>query len=153
MSRLATSKTKSNPRTLEAFASLRFFGDRLEPRRITEILDTMPTLAYRKGDVFKKSMGQEIRGRTGLWLASSEGHVNSTDLNEHLDYLLTIVFSDDTEDKLSRLRILMHEAGIEADATCFWYGEHGARAPVIRDDIRSRFARIPAEVEEDFDTD
>jgi Domain of unknown function (DUF4279) len=153
MSRLATSKTKSEPATLDAFASLRFFGDRLEPGRITQILTKAPTLAYRKGEIFKKSRGHEIRGRTGLWLASSEAHVSSKDLNEHLEYLLTIVFPENDEDELIRLRALMLEVGIEADASCFWYGERGARAPVIRDDIRERFARIPAEIEEDFDTD
>jgi len=60
MSRLATSKTKSGPKALDVFASLRFFGDRLEPRRISEILNTIPTLAYRKGEVFKKSRGTDI---------------------------------------------------------------------------------------------
>ena len=153
VSRLATSKMKFDPKTLEAFASLRFFGDRLEPTGITEILHTTPTVAYRKGEVFKKSMGQEIRGRTGLWLASSEGRVHSKDLNDHLIYLLTIVFPGDAEDKLNRLRALMNERGVEADATCFWYGERGARPPVIRADIRERLAKLPAAIETDFDTD
>jgi uncharacterized protein DUF4279 len=153
VSRSATSKMKSDPKTLEAFASLRFFGDRLEPNGVTEILDTTPTLAYRKGEVFKQSRRQEIRGRTGLWLASSEGHVDSKDLNDHLHYLLAIVFPGGGEDKLSRLRALMNEWGVAADATCFWYGERGARQPVIRADIRERFAKLPAAIETDFDTD
>lgn len=153
MSRLATSKTKSEAGTLETFASLRFFGDRLEPHRITKILDTVPTVAYRKGEVFKKSKGQEIRGRTGLWLVSSEGNVNSRDLNEHLDYLLAILRAGDAERKLDDLHALMHAFGIAADVSCFWYGEHGARPPAIRDDIRARLASIPAKIESDFDTD
>ena len=41
----------------------------------------------------------------------------------------------------------------EADVPCFWHGEPGARPPVIREDIRERHARIPAEIELDFDTD
>jgi len=153
MSRLATSKTKSGPKALDVFASLRFFGDRLEPRRISEILNTIPTLAYRKGEVFKKSRGTEIRGRTGLWLASSEGRVSSMDMNEHFDYLLTLVFPGNSEEELANLHALMREEGIKADVTCFWYGEHGARPPVVREDFRAAFARLPAAVETDFDTD
>ncbi|MGD9617412.1 MAG: DUF4279 domain-containing protein [Alphaproteobacteria bacterium] len=150
---LATSTTKTEPGTLDVFASLRFFGDRLEPSRITEILDAAPTVAYRKGEIFKRVRGNEVRGRTGLWLISSEHRVEIPDLNDHLDYLLGIVFSGKRPDRLPRLQELMRADGIEADVPCFWYGEKGARPPIIREDIRERLARIPAGLELDFDTD
>jgi hypothetical protein len=142
---------KTGPKSLEAFASLRLFGDRLEPGRISELLGTEPTLAYRKGEIYKISRGREVHGRTGLWLVSSEGKVDSKDLNDHFDYLLTIIFSG--SDRLGRLHAVMDELDIEADVTCFWWGAAGAKPPVIRDDIRSRFARLPAQIEIDFDTD
>lgn len=149
----ATCATKSEQSLPAAFASLRLSGDRLEPARVTEALKTAPTIAYRKGEVYKRSRGREARGRTGVWLLSSENHVLSSDLNDHLDYLLKIVFPDCNEDRLTALRDPMRDYGLEADVSCFWHGERGARPPVIRDDIRDRLARIPAEFELDLDTD
>jgi hypothetical protein len=147
------STTKSEPGALGVFASLRFIGDQLQPGRLSDILDTSPTIAYRRGEMFKKVRGHEVRGRTGLWLLSSKGRVDSTDLNDHLDYLLSFLFPDHASDRLHSLRELMREDGIEADVGCFWYGKYGAPPPVIRDDIRESFARLPAEIETDFDTD
>jgi hypothetical protein len=144
---------KSDPGTLDVFANLRFFGDRLDPNCISDILDTSPTVAYKKGEVYKRSRGHEIRGRTGLWLISSEGRLESQDLNDHLKYLISFVFPMEDSGRLRRLHEFMRDHGIEADVSCFWYGERGARPPVIREDIRDRLARIPAEIELDFDTD
>jgi|ERR1051325_2533005 len=149
----ATSITKSEPKTLSTFASLRFSGDQLEPPRLSDLLGALPTTAYRKGEVYKRFRGHEARGRTGLWLLSSKGQVDSLDLNDHLEYLLDAVLPDPSEERLRQIQLLMHDFGLEADASCFWHGEHGAKPPVVRDDIRARLARIPAEIETDFDTD
>ncbi len=153
MPQSAISTTKSEPSTLVTFASLRLSGDRLKPNRITTVLNIAPTVAYRKGEIYKRSRGHEVRGRTGLWLLSSEGRTCSSDLNEHIEYLLNTIFPDGADAKLEALREVMREDGLEVDIGCFWHGEHGARPPVIRDDIRARLARIPAEIESDFDTD
>lgn len=138
---------------METFASLRFTGDRLDPGRLTEILRAAPTAAYRKGEVYKQSRGHEARGRTGLWLLSSKGHVNSSDLNEHLGYLLTVLFAGDSGDRVDRLRDLMRDDDIKADVGCFWYGGDGALPPVIPPRVRKAFARLPAAIETDFQTD
>ena len=153
MSRSATSTKKSDPGTLQTYASLRFSGDKLEPQRLTDTLNARPEVAYRKGEIFKVSRGHEVRGRTGLWAISSKGIVVSRDLNEHLDYLLEILFPEGSDAKLDQLHKLMRDGSLEADIPCFWHGEHGAKPPVIRKDIRARLARIPAEIWADFDTD
>jgi len=66
--------------------------------------------------------------------------------------LLTLLFLDSGE-RLRRLHSLMRDQDIRADVSCFWYGEPGARPPVIRQDIRERLALLPAPIELDFDTD
>lgn len=144
---------KSDPATMNTYASIRFSGDRLDPGLLTDIVGVAPRTAYRKGEIFKKVRGHEVRGRTGLWLICSKEKVNSLDLNEHLDYLLGLLFPDGSDAKLNRLHDLMRECNIEADAPCFWHGKHGAKPPIIRNDIRDRLARIPAEIWADFDTD
>lgn len=145
--------TKSEKSLPIAFASLRLSGDRLEPALLTKALRTAPTLAYRKGEVYERHRGREARGRTGVWLLSSEDHVRSSDLNEHLEFLLSVFFPKTQEDRLRRIQSVIRDYGLEADVSCFWHGERGALPPVIREDIRDRLACIPAEIELDFDTD
>lgn len=149
----ATFSKRADNGTLVTHASLRFSGDNLEPERLTEILRTAARTAYRKGEVYKRFRGHEARGRTGLWLVSSEDKIDSLDLNDHLEYLLSIVFPSGGEDRLAALHRLMQEQGLEADVPCFWHGKPGAAEPAIRADILARFAQLPAEIEPDFDTD
>jgi hypothetical protein len=125
-------------------------GDRLDPKEITEVLRVTPTKAYRKGQVYKHSRGREVRGRTGVWLLSSKGHVQSSDLNAHLNYLLGVLFPGNSNDRASSLRDILRAERLEADVPAFWYGTPGAHAPSIRDDIREAFARLPAQIEADF---
>jgi hypothetical protein len=149
----ATSTMKHKPGTLKAFASLRFRGDNLDPEKLSDLLATAPTTAYRKGDVYKRSGGQEARGRTGLWLLSSDGRVAGADLESHLRYLLHVLLPSGSDDRLERLHQLMREEQLDADVSCFWYGEAGARPPKIADEVRRALARVPARLETDFDTD
>ena len=153
MSGLATSTTKSKPAALRAYASLRFLGDRLAPERISAILGAEPPTAYRIGEVFKQSRGHEVRGRTGLWLLSTRGRIDSTDLEVHFAYLLGVLFPGGAKKVAESVRALMAEDGLEADVGCFWYGEHGAKLPAIPDVIHAAFAEIGAVVEPDFQTD
>jgi Domain of unknown function (DUF4279) len=153
MSGSATSPTKSKTGTVIALASLIFAGDRLDPDRITALLGVQPTTAYRKGGVYRRSRGHEARGRTGLWLLSSKMHVLSADLSDHLAYLAGVFNPDNGRDLIGPIRAVMREAGLEAEISCFWHGEHGAEPPVIPESIRAAFARLGATIETDFDTD
>ena len=153
MSSSAISTTKSKSRTLVANAGLNFAGDRLQPDRISALLGTEPTIAYRKGEIYKRSRGQEVRGRTGLWRLTTRGRLASAELNEHLAYLLEILFPAGSAKFIEPLRALMREFDLEADIDCFWYGEHGATPPEVPEEIRAAFAQIGATIETDFDTD
>lgn len=128
-------------------------GDRLDPLRITALLGTKPTVAYRKGEIYRRVREHEVRGRSGLWWVSSKGRVNSVDLRDHLDYLLVILSPPNGPDLIDALRGLMEEDGLKADVDCFWYGKHGAQAPEIPEATREVFARLPAPIELDFGTD
>lgn len=148
---MSTTKPKQALRT---FASLRFRGDRLEPGRVTEILRVTPTLAYRKGEIYKQSGNREARGRTNLWLLSSKRQVDSQDLIDHLDYLLSFLYpSQSDETRVEQLNNLIRDGHIEADVGCFWYGAGGAQPPVIPDRMRIALERLPARLELDFNTD
>ena len=135
-----------------AYASLRVMGDRLEPEDVTAALAITPTLTYRKGQVFKRSRGHEVRGRTGLWLLSSETAVQSHKLRDHFTYLRQALEAQNGR-LIDQLRAIMQRDGLRADVTCFWYGEHGATPPEIPEETRAAFAKIGATIETDFQTD
>jgi hypothetical protein len=151
----ATSTTKSETGVLKAYVSLRFMGDGLDPGEITAILGIPPTIAYRKGEVYRRSRDgtKEARGRTGLWLLSTREHVEGADLGRHLSYLLGVLFPPGGDKRLDRLRALMLAKGLAADIGCFWYGRRGAQPPIIPEQVREAFALLPARIETDFDTD
>ena len=86
---------------------------------MTAILGVAPTTAYRKGEIYKEGRGQQARGRTGVWVLSSDGHVTDTEFNQHLKYLLLILFLEKSQRKIEQLRELMHDAQLRADVTCF----------------------------------
>jgi hypothetical protein len=51
----------------ETAASLRFFGDNLDPEVITATLGRVPTVAVKKGGAWLTSRGAEKTARTGSW--------------------------------------------------------------------------------------
>lgn len=54
-------------------ATLRFFGDHLNPEEITASLGCSPTRSARKGDVsVGRVTGQERTAKTGSWLLSAQ---------------------------------------------------------------------------------
>jgi hypothetical protein len=153
MSSSVISTTKSKAGTLVTNAGLNFAGDRLEPTRITALLGVEPTVAYRKGEIYKRSRGHEARGRTGLWRLTTRRGLESAELNEHLGYLINVVFPAGSTKFVEPLRALIRELDLEVDVDCFWCGEHGATPPEIPAETRAAFAQIGATIETDFQTD
>jgi hypothetical protein len=149
----ATSTTKSNAGTVVSNAGINFAGERLEPGEITRLLGVEPSTAYRKGEVYKRTHGHEVRGRTGLWRLTTKQRLESAELADHLAYLVEILFPGGSDKFVEPLRALMRKFDLQADVDCFWYGEHGASEPEIPEDIRAAFSQIGATIETDFDTD
>jgi hypothetical protein len=153
MSEIST-RTAAETETLSTFATLRFSGDRLEPERITAIIGTAPTLAYRKGESYRTGpAGQKAKGRTGVWYLSTRRVVTSQKLADHLEYLVRVISPSSEVDHVPALRELIADAGLEADISCFWHGTAGATRPHIPAGIRKATERIGATIETDFDTD
>lgn len=149
----ATSTTKSEARTLVTNAGLNFKGDRLEPNEITRLLGVAPTIAYRKGEIYQRTRGREIRGRTGLWRLTTRRQLESFDLIDHLAYLQELLLPGGSRRFVEPLRGLTRKFDLDAHIDCFWYGEHGATPPAIPEEMRAGFAQIGAKIETDFQTD
>jgi hypothetical protein len=151
---LATSTTKSETDgTVKAYATLRFAGDELEPRVISDVLGVVPTRGYRKGErYFAGPRTGELTGRTGIWLLSTEHVVCGSDIDRHLSYLVKLIFEDEPS-RAAELHGLIARRDLKAHVSCFWHGRAGARPPAIPASVVEAFKQLPAEIEPDFDTD
>jgi Domain of unknown function (DUF4279) len=151
----ATSTTKAKP-AVRALATLRFSGDRLDPKRLTDTLKVPPTKAWRKGErYFAGPHAGELTGRTGTWLLATDAHVESNDLNQHLDFLTRLLSHSTLGDKtrLTQLQAVMARDGLKANVSFFWHGRPGEQPPSIPAEALKTLRAVPATIEADFDTD
>src|SRR6516162_2842882 len=104
----ATSTTKS--KAARAFATLRFYGDRLDPERSSDIIKILPTKAWRKGEsYFAGPHAGQLTGRTGTWFVTTEAYVQSPDLERHLAFLDRLLshYTLGDRTRMSRLQTMM----------------------------------------------
>jgi hypothetical protein len=144
-------KVEALPRT---YATLRFAGDRLDPAHISAILPVQPKRAHRKGESFEAGpRSGRLTGRTGIWYFDTRD-MASHNLADHLERILKLLYPEPgNTERINRLRDVLGREDAKARVSCFWYGQRGAAPPVIPDDVRTALARLPAELDTDFNTD
>src|SRR5262245_35364699 len=139
VSQSETSMTKSE----RTFATLRVAGDNLVPDQVTKLLGIEPTLAYAKGEHYGR---RHLKGRTGVWLLSTDGVVKSNSLKDHVGWLLWRV-------RIKALPDFVKKNSLHSVLTCFWHGPSGVSAPIIPDDMRHMLMMLHVQLETDFETD
>lgn len=131
------------------FATFRVAGDDLVPDKLTKLLGIDPTLAYAKGQHYRRRSGSpNLTGRTGVWFLSTDNNIKSDRLTDHIEWLLSRLMP--VQAKLSRF---IDENSLHAVVTCFWHGPRGSLAPIIPKETHDLIEAIPAKLEEDFDSD
>jgi hypothetical protein len=131
------------------FATFRVAGDSLVPDQLTKLLGIHPTLAYAKGEHYSRGpRSRDLRGRTGVWFLSTDDEVQSNSLADHIEWLLSQIAPNQ-----AKLRRFVEQNSLHAVMTCFWHGPPGARPPIVPRQALDILEKIPAKLEEDFDTD
>jgi hypothetical protein len=140
---------------VKAFATLRFAGDKLEPEKISAILNVRPTEAYRKGEQRAAGAHAPARvGRTGIWYLATDQMIPGQKLEQHLAFLLALLIPAPGDiSRIAELREIIKRQGLKAHVSCFWHGKPGARKPTIPPIVREIFNLLPAELETDFERD
>jgi hypothetical protein len=96
---------------ISVYATLIFRGDNLLPDKITAFLGIQPDQQYKKGELFG---GKKLKVRkTGLWFYSTNGHISSIDVVQHLVSIL-----DQIEPVKSRFVELIKAEKIYSEITC-----------------------------------
>lgn len=131
------------------FATFRVAGDNLVPDDLTAVLGIHPTQAYAKGQRYSRGpRSPDLRGRTGVWLLSSDGQVKSNHLTDHIEWLLNRIAPN-----RAKLKRFIERNSLHAVVSCFWHGPSGAKPPVLPRQARDMIEAIPARLEEDFAAD
>lgn len=136
----------------KTFVTLRFAGDALDPREISEILPVEPTRAHRKGEEFFAGPHAGIlRGRTGIWFLATDKHVPSDDLDDHLRFVRNLLYqAPDDYSRILKLREILKASHSAAHVTCFWRGDPGETAPQIPGHFKSAVEPFAPDIETDF---
>lgn len=136
----------------KAYATIRIAGDLLVPDQITRLVKIVPTLAYAKGEHYRRGPSSSVLiGRTGVWYFCTDGIVAGNRLQDHLAFLLKQVFPDPTS--VETLQTLIRRKSLQTVFTAFWHGPAGARRPSIPRLVTERLKQLPTTLETDFDTD
>jgi hypothetical protein len=129
----------------ETHAGFRVVGDSVDPAKLTERLRIHPSAATVKGqpNPLLHSPGG-VPSRTGYWMLSSEGSVQSNDLEAHLTYLL-----DQLEPARRAIAALSNSPEFRVEFHCYWMSETGHGGPVLSAEVLRRIADMGAELEFD----
>jgi hypothetical protein len=156
-------------------------GDLLDPNEITELLKIVPTMAYKKNEpYFVGKRTGTLKGKTGVWLFSTNRGIQSTNFYDHLNAVVALLALDHFEGllkeasnpkprsshikiaplpqfllrgRLKSLHALLEQKTLTASISCFWYGTPGAQPPSVHRLISSLLKLVPITIETDFDTD
>ncbi len=144
--------TYASLRDIVTHASLRVRGDNLDPAAITQIIGFNPTLSYKKDETYHLSNAERAyRGRTGVWLFSTERLALSNTVIDHLDYLLALLSPN-----VERLSEKVTQNNLHVDISVFWHGPKN-KLPIVSEFITDSFndllRQIPAELVLDIGSD
>jgi hypothetical protein len=130
----------ADPTGMRTWASFRVSGDRLDPDAVTEQLHLAPDLARAKGQRWSYPNSSKERTQpTSVWILKSTPHVNASELENHLVFLL-----DAIEPHRAALAAVLEEYGAEADFYCLWQTHDGSGGLSITPDSLRRIADINA---------
>lgn len=116
----------------EIYASLRIYHENLSPDKISVDLELSPSRSWVKGE---KVDGERI-ATTGGWLLSSREHVNSAEINKHLDWLLLMLSGCGS--RLTKLQ----KQGFKTELVITWFSDSWNTCPALTPDFMQRIAAL-----------
>jgi len=142
---------RNDPDAVHSFATLRFAGDELNPRDITDILRVEPNVSYRKGEAYPVGPGRERVGKTNIWMVTTEG-IQERSLQAHLRAISKLIAptSPDPDERVAALRRLVETGHVSAVVTVFWHGRQTATPPVVPRAFEELIGKIRGKIETDF---
>lgn len=116
-----------NPNCARTYATFRLGSDLLVPAEVTRRLKIDPSDAHSKGEArTSRTTGRTNYWKSGFWSVSTDASVKSTDLEQHIQYLLGRLLP-----RAAEVAAIVREYGAQADVFCFWASATGHGGPTI----------------------
>lgn len=116
-------KYQIDPTASEVWISLRIYHVDLDPQQISDELQLQPTVAHKRGEPIQHT--RISSAPTGAWVLESKGAVRSTDLEEHLAWMLS---------RLSTARealLKLQDVGYDISLVCSWFTSSDMTCPSL----------------------
>ena len=124
----------------ETYAELRIYPGACSADEISKFLDLEPTRLQEKGASIRNSRGRVRKAARAGWFLSSESHVDSNDLRDHLDWLLMKLTG-----AARNLRSLQEQDNIKMTISCTWWSAAGHGGPVLWPEQMETLAKLNLE--------
>jgi hypothetical protein len=107
----------------------------LNPEDVTRLLHFDPTETAAKGSKTTSSAGKTRTAPTGRWILETDGRVDSSNLEDHVEWLL---------DRLATAAVAPSQIpGVSsADIFCYWVSATGQGGPEFSPEILGRLAKL-----------
>ena len=114
------------PSCKETHAELRIYPGSRSAEDVTKWQGVEPTGTQDEGELFENSTGRVWNAPLTGWFLSSQGHVDSTDLEDHVDWLLAKLAGAE-----SALLALQEQEAAKMTVACVWWSADGHGGPVL----------------------
>ncbi|MBM3273193.1 DUF4279 domain-containing protein [Candidatus Kaiserbacteria bacterium] len=136
-----TERDRSYPSCDRTCAKLRIYPHSTPVSEITAILGIEPTECGDVGDTKYNSYGKPRTVKNSHWLLSSEDHVESKDLRDHIDWLTGHLVP-----KVKEIAIVSQIERIKLCITCVWWSATGEGGPTLWPEQLEALAKLGLEV-------
>ncbi|MGW7775510.1 DUF4279 domain-containing protein [Pseudomonas machongensis] len=110
----------------ECYVRLMIFPGEYHPDEITKLLQVQPTTVNVVGEKLTNSRGLTREVKNSGWFLSTESHISSRDLREHIDWLVETISPH--RDSLIKVQEL---DGVKVTLKCVWFSLLGHSGPVL----------------------
>jgi hypothetical protein len=144
---------RTEPRHLPStYAAVVFKGEALDPDLVSSMLETNPTLKYRKGDAYTINDVSQVR-RVGLWVYSTRNQVISDSLKKNLEVIEELLIGAKSawqNSRLSKIKNFVESEKVQLRVDIYWHGEQGSTLPKISKSFQQVVEMAGGAIEEDF---
>ncbi|MFU2315807.1 DUF4279 domain-containing protein [Rahnella sp. PCH160] len=116
----------NNENCYECYAQLLIYPAHTHPNEVSEFLKLEATKINIVGDIITNSLGKTREVKLSGWFLSSELHVTSKDLRDHLNWFIEKLNPVETE-----LRKLQSIDDVTMTLCCVWRSKYGHGGPVL----------------------
>ena len=123
------------------YATFILRGKDLDPQDVTERMSIIPSRSFKRGDrrTVKKKWPH------GFWALTSDGHIDSTDLSLHLDWLVKQL-----EPSNSSIQEIIHDSDFKAEISCLWISPEDHNGLILPSQLISKIAELGVELSFDI---